>query len=339
MSTEEASDAGKLLASEASFDALVVRLQATALEPGFQLQRQLALSLALRAYQSYGKGFHLNPLPEEFALAELYLYADYYPDDGQLSLIEQVRDTITTHVPEEERVWLDPLRHSYMDLLEITSINADDGEDGLTVRSLGSGREYRSAARELSRVCRPGQVLLTRLIRLPDRAIIPNAAIILSASIGRSMYDSTNEWRRAMEAESGSFELGEWEEFAKRFGYVLLWQFAQARFAALIRTDASISYRTAAGQPFLYAVALYDHHEFLFLADGLDQLEGLQAEQSARSASKHLNSDGRRDAPRQTAQNIRTWMQYGNSTDEATPGLVARVTLTPTQLIVECESR
>ncbi len=142
MSSEDTRAAGKLLASEASFDALVVRLQATALEPGFQLQRQLALSLALRPYQSYGKGFHLNPLPDEFALAELYLYADYYPDDGQLSLIEQVRDTITTHVPEEERVWLDPLRHSYMDLLEITSINADDGEDGLTVRSLGSGREY-----------------------------------------------------------------------------------------------------------------------------------------------------------------------------------------------------
>ncbi len=84
------------------------------------------------------------------------------------------------------------------------------------------------------------------------------------------MYDSANEWRRAMEAESGSFELGEWEEFAKRFGYVLLWQFAQVRFGALIRADASISYRTATGQPFLYAVALYDHHEFRFVADGLD---------------------------------------------------------------------
>lgn len=32
-------------------------------------------------------------------------------------------------------------------------------------------------------------------------------------------------------------------------------------------------------------------------------------------------------------------MQYGSRADEATPDVVARVTLTPTQLIVECESR
>jgi hypothetical protein len=36
--------------------------------------------------------------------------ADYFPDDGQLSLIEQVRETIDVHVPEDERAWLTPRR-------------------------------------------------------------------------------------------------------------------------------------------------------------------------------------------------------------------------------------
>ncbi len=55
----------------------------------------------------------IAPLEQEVHIAELYVYADYYPEDGQLTLIEQLRDVITEHIPEEERQWLDPLKHSY----------------------------------------------------------------------------------------------------------------------------------------------------------------------------------------------------------------------------------
>ena len=41
----------------------------------------------------------LAPLPEEVELADLLLYADFYPEDGQLTLIEQLRDVITEHIP------------------------------------------------------------------------------------------------------------------------------------------------------------------------------------------------------------------------------------------------
>src|SRR5574341_80074 len=99
---------------DSSLQALYDRLHAQSLEPGFLAQRQLALGRALRPYAEYGQRLPLSPLSEELALATLYLYADFYPEDGQLSLIEQVRDLIEVHVPEEERAWLDPLHHSYM---------------------------------------------------------------------------------------------------------------------------------------------------------------------------------------------------------------------------------
>jgi hypothetical protein len=54
----------------------------------------------------------LSPLPQETGLANLLLYAEFYPQDGQLTLIEQMRDVITEHIPQEEREWLDPLKHS-----------------------------------------------------------------------------------------------------------------------------------------------------------------------------------------------------------------------------------
>ena len=90
----------------------------------------------------------LSPLPEEVALAQLYLYADYLPNDGHSSLIEQVRDLVTEHVPEEERVWLDPLRHSYSDLLTITGL--DSGKEGeiLHLRCMGNGAEFYVRIRE-----------------------------------------------------------------------------------------------------------------------------------------------------------------------------------------------
>jgi hypothetical protein len=306
MKQESNTGVGDQTLTRPALASLLARLQALALEPTFALPRQLGLGRALRPYAEYEPQFGLSPLPEEAALAHLYLVADYLPEDGQPSLIEQVRDTITTHVPEEERAWLDPLRHSRMDLLEVQS--SDGGE--LVLRSLGSGARVTVEAGELGRRCKPGQVLLTRVIRAGDRAVIPGVALVLSSSAGRALFAGVNDWRRVMEAEAGSFELGEWEEFAKSYGHVLLWRLAQVRLEALIRAEAGIRYRTEQGQPFLYALALYEHHDMSRLSEGLSQLEGWRSEQGT------------------------SWVRTGD--DPA--WVVARLSLTPAQLFVECES-
>lgn len=301
--------------------ALLTRLDAVASEPTFLVQRDIALSRALRPYAEYSREIGLYPLPEEIALAKLYLFADYFPEDGQLSLIEQVRDMIEVHVPEDERVWLDPLKHSFMDLLEITAIGERDAVLALT--SLGDGREYHVAVGELSRTVKEGEAVLTRLVVLPDRAVFPGAAILLSAKRARAILDAAHQWRRELEAESGSFDLGNWSEFAKRYGYVLLWLFAQARFEALLKADAAIRYRTPNGQPFLYAVALYEHSALRSLVDGISQMtEWERVEEKGRKADDEVCMWVRREPLQGAAGDI-----------------VARLTVTPIQLIVECDSR
>jgi hypothetical protein len=290
-----------------------------ALEPAFERERQCALSRALRPYAEYEARFGLAPTPEEVALAHLYLFADYLPEDGQPSLIEQVRDTITAHVSEEERAWLDPIRHSHMDVLEVVSLT---GEGGLELRSLGSGKTLRAEAGELACRLKPGQVLLARVIRLGGRAVIPGAAVVLSPAAGHALFDEVNEWRRAMEVGAGSFELGEWEEFAKSYGHVLLWRLAQVRVEALIRAELSIRYRTPAGQPFLYALALYEHHEPTLLREGLSNLDGWQPAPPPQPAT--ASGAG--------------WEQREPGTGGIELAVVGRLTLTPTQLFVECDS-
>jgi hypothetical protein len=84
------------------------------LGPALAAQRQFALRFALQPYREGGGGALLSPLPQETELANLLLYADFYPQDGQLTLIEQLRDVITENIPQEEREWLDPLKHSYL---------------------------------------------------------------------------------------------------------------------------------------------------------------------------------------------------------------------------------
>ncbi len=305
--------AGEEAHTAVALASLLARLRALTNEPGFELQRQRALGIVLRPYVEYEPKFGLVPLPEEAALAQLYVDADYLPDDGQPSLIEQVRDTITAHVPEEERAWLDPLRHSNMDVLEVIS-RQDGGR--MELRSLGSGKTFHVEAGRLGDRCRIGQVLLTRVIRAGDRTAVPGVGVVLSASAGRSLFEGVNEWRRSMEAETGSFELGEWEEFAKRYGHVLLWRFAQVRLEALVRAEMGVQYRTPAGEPFLYALALYEHHEQGVLSKGLAQLEGWKRESG--------------DSGRTSAE---SWVLA----DAAAP-VAARLTLTPTQVIIECDS-
>ena len=302
-----------------SLAALLDRLGALSREPGFQAQLAAALGQALRPYAESACRLPILPLPEELALAELYLYADYFPTDGQLSLVEQVRDMIEVHVPQEERAWLDPLRHSYMDLLEILSLDRTSGT--LVLRSLGDKREFTVEAGPFGAARQPGQVLLTRLIRLPDRPVMPGTALALSAAVARRVYDAANDRRRTMEAASGSFALGDWQEFAKGYGYVLLWLVAQSRLGTLLQTNARLRYRTAKGLPLLYALALYEHQAQRQLAQELDQWRTFRPDP---------------DVGRTESQSA-AWIQQ-EPDKQGTQTLVARLTLSRTQLTVEADS-
>jgi len=313
-----------------SLNALLARLESLSLEPGLTAQRQIALRLALQPYLDGGAGALLSPLPEETELANLLFYADFYPQDGQLTLIEQLRDIITEHIPQEEREWLDPLKHSSLDLVEFLSV--DESSQRVVFHSIGSARVYRVPDGEFSKGLRPGQVLLTRLIREPgdvewERAVIAGAAIILSNEDGKGLLNATLDYRRQVEISSGSFELGDWQEFAKRYGHVLLWTFARMRLAALLDAVVSIRYVVEGGQPYLYALALYDHSEFGYMGDMLAGLEGFERETTVpppggASASKKALHFVQRGA--------------GGALEST---VVARLILTATQLWAECDAR
>jgi hypothetical protein len=306
--------------NEKGLAALLARLGALAASPTFQIQRQIAMARAFHLYAAYGDTVPFQPTAGEVGLAELYLFADYYPEDGQLSLPEQVRDMIEVHVPEEERVWLDPLRHSYMDLLDVLAVQGEGESAVVTLRSLGNSREFQVPAGGFRQPVRAGQAVLTRLIRLGDEVVCAGVAVVLSAPSARSIFRSTSDWRLQREAEAGSFELGEWEEFAKRYGYVLLWNLAQERLRALIEVEAGFRHVTPAGQPFLYALALYEHHEPRWLAQGLADLKGWEPEGAPGSPAGAAG-----------------WVQHAPVSGES--AVVARLTLTPSQLVVECDSR
>ncbi len=313
-----------------SLDALLARLDALSLGPRVAPQRQVALSLALQPYFEGGAGALLVPLPQETELANLSLYADFYPQDGQLTLIEQLRDVITEHIPQEERAWLDPLKHSYLDLAEFLSV--DEPTQRLVFRSLGDARVYRVPDGAFRKDLQPGQVLLTRLIReLGDveweRAIIAGAALVLSNEDGKGLLNATLDYRRQVEISAGSFTLGDWTEFAKRYGHVLLWTFARMRFAALIDAVQSIHYVAEGGQPFLYALALYDHCEYGHMSDMLAGLEGFEREAGVAS-----------NGGASTSKDAQHFVQRGASGARES-AVVARLILTATQLWVECDSR
>ena len=313
-----------------SLDALLARLESLSLEPRVAGQREIALRLALQPYFEGGAGTLLSPQPQETKLADLLLYADFYPQDGQLTLIEQLRDVITEHIPQEEREWLDPLKHSSLDLAEFLSVGDPDGR--LVFRSIGNARVYRVPDGAFRKGLQPGQVLLTRLIREPgdvesERAVIAGAAIVLSNEDGKGLLNATLDYRRQVEISAGSFELGEWPEFAKRYGHVLLWTFARMRFAAFVVAVVSIRYVTEGAQPYLYALALYDHREYGYMGDMLAALEGFEHEAAAplsggASASK----------------NAQHFVQRG-ACGALESAVVARLILTGTQLWVECDSR
>lgn len=310
-------------------DNLLSRLDRLSMAPGFEQQRRLAFMRALQVYAELGTQSPLSPLPEEVELADLLLYADFYPEGGQLTLIEQLRDVITEHIPEEERVWLDPLKHSYIDLVEV--LPGQSGAQRRSLRSIGNGRVYEIPAESLDRTIDTGHMLLTRLVREPgdpesSLAVLAGPILLLSREDARTLYEQTADERREMEVVGGSFELGDWPEFAKRFGHILLRNFARMRFAALVEAVSEIRYRTPDGLPHWYVIALYEHHEFTFIAGGMAELEGWIEELPLQVKATVGSSKLRRFTLRATGADSAATAQ-------------ARVTVTASELYVECDSR
>jgi hypothetical protein len=312
-------------------EAVLARLDSLSRRPEFFLQREAGLARALNPYlKESGGNAVLAALPQEIELANLMLFCDFYPEDGQLTLIEQLRDVITEHIPDDERAWLDPLKHSYIDLLELVHAPATD--DSVTLRSLGDGTTFILPYEDFAKDLSLGQILLTRVIRDPKRpesneAVCAGCGLILSSSEGKGLYEKTRDWERRMEMSSGELVLGEWQEFAKRFGHILLWMFAEMRMAALVDAVAHIRYRTPSGEPYLYAIALYDHHDARAFAEGISDMETWQRQPSPSNTGAGM--PGQAEAA--------VWIQRAGAAHEATTA--ARLTLTSSQLIVECESR
>lgn len=304
---------------------VLARLDRLSRKPEFRVQREVAQARALKPYMEGEVAQLVVPLEQEFELARLHLFCDYYPEDGQLTLIEQLRDVITEHIPEEERQWLDPLKHSYFDILKPIALPTA-GHD-VEWQSLGDGTRVILPIVDSLQDLTVGQPLLTRVIHEPStqasgKAVWAGCGIVLSQADAGALLETTSEWRREMEITTGSFALGEWKEFAKRFGYMMLWAFAQRRLNALADAVGRIGYRTPNGDPYLYAVALYDHHDYRFFSETLSEMNELQLEQPASGD----NPSAERDSP--TAQR---WVQREDGR------IAARLTLTTSQLIVECD--
>lgn len=310
-----------------SLDGLLARLERLSSKPEFRLQRELAHARALKPYVEGGAGRLVAPLEQELELASLYLFCDYYPEDGQLTLIEQLRDVITEHIPEEERQWLDPLKHSYVDVLKPISL-PQAGQD-LVLQSLADGTRVVLPGGEFAKDLTVDRPLLTRVIHDPnaplgsDRAVWVGCGVTLSQADAKALLDMTSDWRREMEISTGSFALGEWKEFTKRFGYMVLWAFAEQRLAALIDAAGHVEYRTADGQSYLYAIALYDHHEHRMFTDTLSGMADLSLEKS-----DPVGRQGVSESP----PTLQRWVQCEGGV------VAARLTLTAYQLLVECDS-
>jgi len=308
---------------EQGLRSLVARLKAQSLQLDFQFQREAAMSLVLRPYLDPITAQYLGPLPEEIEIAEGYLYADYFPTDGHPSLVEQIRDTITDHVPEEERIWLDPIRHSYLDLLQIVVLDEQSVPRRLQLRSLGDQQEFNVPYSEKTPI-QKDQVLLTRLIRGSSGTYLPGPPLVLSSAMAQTLLTFTHDLRRGIEFGTGNFALAEWPEFTKQYGYLFIWSLARIRGGALVAADAQVTYWNEGGEPFFYAIALYEHHEFQKFSEALTQWEELSALPPPTSQDEQTHSK-------------KVWLQYAQD-KQAVSQLVARIVLTPTQLTVEADT-
>jgi hypothetical protein len=311
-----------LSGDEEGLRSLVVRLKAQSQQMDFLGQREAAMSLVLKPYLDPITAQYLAPLPEEIEIAEGYLYADYFPTDGHPSLVEQVRDTITEHVPEEERMWLDPVRHSYLDLLQIVDLDEKSAPRHLTLQSLGDQQQFHVPYSEEIGV-QKDQVLLTRLIRGATATYLPGPPLVLSSAMAQTLLTFTHDLRRGIEFGTGNFALAEWPEFTKQYGYLFIWSLARIRGGAMVAADAQVTYLNENGAPFFYAIALYEHHAFQKFSETLTEWEHVRELPPTPGDAQ--------------AQSKKVWLQYEQD-EQSLSQVVARFVLTPTQLTVETDT-
>lgn len=312
---------------------LFARLEAFSQKPDFLFQRESALGRFLQPYLVKEQGFTLNALPAEAELAKLYLYSDYSPTDGHSSLVEQARDEIHAHISEEERVWLDPIRHSFMDLLEILSLGTPECPNEVKLKSLGDGIEYHVTSEDLINENKPGQILITRLIRAPQCTFFPGVAVGLSPKRGRQLYDYVRDLQREMEAETGVFELGEWQEFTKRFSHVLIGALAQLRLQWLLEVEDHITFHTSNNTPYLFCIGMYEHHEPKFFNEMLQEAQGWVSEPPETS----MHPDSQINRPSDMVPPT-VWINLSDDPSQEQPRVISRVTITPSQIIAESNS-
>ncbi|RMH33632.1 MAG: hypothetical protein D6690_11840 [Nitrospirae bacterium] len=305
--------------------ALLQRLDSLSQQSWFHPYREQAMQLALRPYRESANRESLVPLPEEEALAFLYACLDYR-SDGQPPLIEALDLLAPNHsLTDEEREWLPPLSRSYLDVLEIIQVQTEWPQPTLLLRSLGDGQEDWVSIMEPDPVLQKGRMVLTRIVRGQTANALPGAAVILAHGMGQTLFSFCDEFRRELEADTGILALEDWPTFAKSYGYLLLWSLAKVRQGVTKVAESNIQYFTSDGQPLLFAIAIYEHHEFRFLVEEVERWEGWEpivSEQDEASRNQ-----------------IRVWVQKAGSQSVAdAPFVVARLTITPILVIIEADS-
>ena len=312
---------------------VLARLDTLSQDIHFQSEREMALGHFLQPYLEGGQDRFLAPLPAEVELAKLHLYCDYFPTQGQQSLIEQLRDHISEHVPEEERVWLDPLRHSFMDILEITAIGTTGSPHEVRLQSLGDKIEYSVTNERLAKQYQPAQVLITRLIRRREYTVFPDIAIALSHQRGLLLFDSLRDLQQEMEAFSGAFELGEWQEYVKRYGHIIIWTLANLRLKWLVELEEHVRFVDTGGRPFLHCIAIYEHHALTTFQQTLDEDAEWTRLEATSTDPAQSNQNSLKSPP-----SMRVWIKRIDKPSRNQDGIIGRLTLTNTQLIAEADS-
>jgi len=171
------------------------------------------------------------------------------------------------------------------------------------------------------------------LIRLPESTFFPGVAVGLSPNRGRQLYDYVRDLEREMEAETGVFELGEWQEFTKRFGHVLIWALAQLRLQWLLEVEDHIEFQHPDNTPYLFCIAIYEHHEPKFFNEMLRDAKEWILEPIEKSLHPESFLNRPSDMPLPTV-----WINSSDDPSLGEPKVINRVTITPTQMFVESDS-
>jgi hypothetical protein len=104
-----------------------------------------------------------------------------------------------------------------------------------------------------------------------------------------------------------------------------MWNVAQARFDLLVQLESRVRYRNESGAAFLPIMALYDHDGFTLLESTFESNTDWQA----------VTGDDRHTCPHHA---VRTWIRRTDLNREGGSRINSKITLTPSQIWVECDS-